>query len=85
MTSEIKKINNKEDWQKFYYYAPEYMPKKYPKSYPCFAKRESEGGGLGGEYESHYVVYPPFFDLNTDSAIQQAFEAGLNAKWEYVC
>jgi hypothetical protein len=74
----MKTINNKDDWDDFYFYKG-YKPKKYPKQYPCLAKRETEGGGIVGEYEAHYVVYPP-----ADNLIDH-FVLGLNAKWEYVC
>jgi hypothetical protein len=75
----ITLINNKKDWEKFYYYKG-YSPKAYPKSYPCYAKRETEGGGLAGEYEAHYVVYP----LNVQT-VELAFLAGMKAEWKFIC
>jgi hypothetical protein len=69
-------INNEKDWEDFYYYKSK--PNAYPKQYPCFAKMKTEGGGIVGEYQAHYVAYPP--NDNSD-----AFLAGLNAKWEYIC
>lgn len=76
----ITKIHNAEEWDKFYYYAP-YKPKKYPERYPCFAKQETYGGGIVGEAEGHYVIYPP--DL--DSSLESAFLEGLDAQWEFIC
>ena len=41
---------------------------------------ESEGGGLMGEYQVHYVTYFP----KTKNA-KDAFLCGLNPRWEYLC
>jgi hypothetical protein len=75
-----EQINNKEEWESFYYYSPNYKPKKYPKEYPCLAKMVTEGGGIVGEYEAHYVCY---FPATQDP--RKAFLAGISRKWEYIC
>lgn len=58
-------INNKEDWERFYWYA-DYNKKRgepipSPTVYPCLAKMESVEGGVGEDWikYSHYVAYPP--------------------------
>jgi len=81
----ITKIHNAEEWENFYYYAPKYKPKAYPKDYPCFAEIRTEGGGLMGEYEAHYVTYLPRYDLVPACSDEESFEEGLNAKWEFIC
>ena len=69
-------IKSNDEWDKFYYYSHHgYKPKKYPKSYPCIAKKETEGGGLMGEYTAHYVLYLP---ENLKSK-KDAFFAGVAA------
>ena len=73
------KINSDKEWENFYYYKGS-KPKKYPKKYPCYADRITEGGGICGEYESHYVIYIP-----KTTSVEKAFFAGLDAEWEYVC
>jgi hypothetical protein len=73
-------INNKQEWEDFYYYSPKYIPKKYPREYPCLAEMRSEGGGLSGEYEAHYVCYFP-----TTQDPKEAFLYGIGHKWEYIC
>lgn len=56
-------IENQEDWERFYWYADYYKkegkPIPSPKDYPCLAKMESRDGGIGGDYETHFVAYPP--------------------------
>jgi hypothetical protein len=76
----MTKINSKEDWENFYYYKESSKPTVYPSRYPCFADRVTEGGGICGEYEAHYVAYIP----NTRS-VEKAFLAGLSNPWEYIC
>jgi len=75
-------INSKEGFNQFYHYynGGKYLPKKYPKSYPCICKKEEHDGGLGGCSVAHYVVYIPYL-LDT----LEAFLAGLDAEWEYLC
>jgi len=56
-------INNKEEWEGFYWYAKYYLERgeqfPYPKSYPCLATMENMDGGIGGDYMLHSVAYPP--------------------------
>jgi hypothetical protein len=75
----MQKINSKEDWENFYYYKDS-KPKKYPKEYPCYADRITEGGGICGEYEAHYVAY-----IQKTKSIEAAFLAGLKCEWKYIC
>lgn len=77
----MKIINNKEEFDKFYYYSVSgYKPKKYPREYPCVCKIESASGGIAGDYEAHYAAYFPKTNSQKD-----AFIAGLNQNWQYIC
>lgn len=51
-------IQNKEDWDKFYFYK-ETKRIPHPKQYPCIAKVEDEDCGIMGSAWFHYVKYLP--------------------------
>ncbi len=79
----ITLIKGRADWDAFYAYSKGgYKPKKYPEVYPCFAKKETEEGGLGGGFVNHYVCQTPYFaETMTEEEI---FLAGLNAEWKCI-
>lgn len=81
----IATIKSKKEFEQFYYYTGS-KPKVYPKEYPCVCMRKTCGGGIVGEYISHFVNYFPKV-----KTIEEAFIKGLergsesNGHWEFLC
>jgi len=61
----IKLINTPEEFKENYYYKsppnPEPCPTldEYPKNYPCILHQYTDGGGIGGSFVVHNIVYIP--------------------------
>lgn len=75
------KINNKEEFLKFYHYRKADQPNKadkYPKKYPCYMNKEDEDFGIMGYAWVYYIAYPPKF---SNKRPEEIFEAGLGVEW----
>lgn len=61
----MKIINNAKEFKAYYPYKsppnPKPCPKKkdYPKRYPCACEIEDHDGGIGGDYMTVEIFYPP--------------------------
>ena len=75
----MKLIKNAKEFKRFYPYKspPNKEPcpekKEYPKRYPCFCEIIDNEGGLGGDYMTVEIIYPP------KKCDLKSFQKGLNA------
>jgi len=72
----ISIIRNKKEFEDFYFYSKDQIKEDYPSQYPCICKQVDQGGGLGGEWIEHVIVYAPY-DNDTKSYLN-----GVQKGWE---